>query len=113
MNADIFNALSDFYLGIWRYLGAFFDDTRWIEAAPPSSTPENAFNDLRKSYLALVKRLDDVLRTQIESDFNKVKDLHSNHDSYNATWRNQAQELRLQAQELGLKYAALALAIAE
>ena len=103
---EIFNNLSKFYIGTWAYLGTLLDDNRWMQIAPSDHEERGR---LEIYYQQVIKQVDiEALKVQVQSDYERVEHLELKPAPQNPEWRNEVDNLRDYAQDLGLKYAQMA-----
>ncbi|OFW44690.1 MAG: hypothetical protein A3J28_16630 [Acidobacteria bacterium RIFCSPLOWO2_12_FULL_60_22] len=110
----MYNTLSAFYLELWRHLDGFFDENRWLrtDSVPPV---DERLENLKSAYEAIssVKIGWGVpLARQIRRDFEDVERLTKEYCLQKPQpcrkWFKDAEKMRSYCQELGLRYAELA-----
>lgn len=103
-----FKLLSSWYLGSWRYLGSFLDDSRWSDLLRQDYDRDEAFEQLHEQLGELQAQLDPLLLHQVKADLSKLTELRRHLENQEDRWLYEMRILRVMMQDRALQYAELA-----
>jgi hypothetical protein len=105
--------VSDFYIDLWSYLSAYFNDTRWLEVHANGMSQRDRLKHLDATFNALKRdSIDGTMFEQVSQDYlalqQLIKEYGRNDQSTATDWLRRAEKMHVYSQELGLCYAELA-----
>lgn len=117
MDQELFNLLSAFYIDIWRYLNSFYDDSRWLQVYESEEIERSSrLDNLQREYQDIINHnlYDTPLGNQVNLDYNRIEQLSRDFSEFSTEqplgedWLARAETMRAYAQDLGLRYAEIA-----
>jgi hypothetical protein len=100
MTREMCGTLSAFYLALWDYLDAFFDDNRWFRAGPSASPEERV--------VSISVEFRDLLMLNVPANqFAKTVDLADGYLADQLAFKSEVLAWKDTLQALGLEFARL------